>query len=177
MKNIAIAVMLVFGIAMNAQNTNVTKETKTTKVTVNNGEKPRTVVKTEKREAQQNIELKDADSKKLNKDIKQTPEKVNASTTISGDGIPTQEIDRSSYYSINGQNYQFVTDKTGGYKIYAPDKSDYGVLRRTSNNNYIYKSKDRISVGYFDGNGNFVVESYDDKTDGVTVETYTRVAQ
>jgi len=169
--------MLAFGLTLSAQvNQNVTKESKTTTVTVNDGTAPKKVVKTEKTEATQQIELKDASSKKLNKDIQQTPVQVNASTTISGDGIATQEVDRSSYYQLNGQNFHFVTDNSG-YKITAPDNSNIGVLRRTSNNNYIYRTKDRVSVGHFDANGNFVLESYDDKTDGVTVETYTRVKQ
>ena len=177
MKNIALVIMLALGVSLNAQvNKNVTEETKTTRTTVNNGEGTRTVVKTEKTEAQQNIELKDANSKKLNKDVKETPVQVSSTTTISGDGIATQEIDRTSYYQMNGQNYRFVTDKTG-YRISSPDNTDYGILRKTSNNNYIYRTKDRTAVGYFDASGNFVVETYDDKTDGVTVETYTRVKQ
>lgn len=177
MKTLAIITMLTLGLSLNAQvNKNVTEETKTTKVTVNDGSNPRTVTKTEKKESTQNIELKDANSKKLNKDIQQTPVQVNSSTTISGDGIPTQQTNSTDYYELNGQRYMFVSDKTG-YRISSPDNKDYGILRKTSNNNYIYRSKERTSVGYFDANGNFVVETYDDKTDGVTVETYTRTRQ
>ena len=45
-------------------------------------------------------------------------------------------------------------------------------LRRTSNNNYIYKNKDKFSVGYFNADGNLVLETYDEKTDKITIETY-----
>lgn len=174
MKNIALIIMLAFGVSLNAQvNKNVTKETKTTKVTVNDGSQPKTLVKTQTKATTQDIELKDADSKKLNKDIAPTPVQVNSSTTVSGSGIPTQEINRSSYYTMNGQSYQFVTDNTG-YRIASPDNVNYAKMRKTSNNNYIIRTNDRTSVGYFDANGNFVVETYDDKTDGVTIETYTR---
>lgn len=177
MKNLIItSLLLAFSITLSAQNKNVQKETKTTTVTVNDGTKAKKVVKTERTEAQQDIKLKDAKSRKLNKDIQPTPVHVNSSTTISGDGIPLQEIDRSSYYEMNGRRFQFVSDKTG-YRIILPDNENYGVLRRTSNNNYIYRTKDRTSVGYFDKNGNFVVETYDDNTDGVTIETYTRVKE
>jgi hypothetical protein len=175
-KVIITAVLLVFGLTMNAQNKQVTKESTTTRVTVNDGTKPRQVTRTESTEAVQNVELHDAESNKLNKDIKPTPVQVQKSTTVSGTGIPAQEIDRASYYQFNGQNYQFISDNSG-YRIASPDNTSMGVLRRTSNNNYIYRTKDRVSVGHFDENGNFVVESYDDKTDGVTVETYTRVKQ
>lgn len=176
MKNLAVIILLSLGLSVSAQNKNVTKESKTTTVTVNDGTQAKKMVKTERTDAVQNVELKDAESKKLNKDVKPTPVQVTSSTTVSGDGIRTQEIDRSSYYQMNGQNYQFVSDKTG-YRIYNPDKSDAGVLRKTSNNNYIYRTKDRTAVGYFDANGNFVVETYDDKSDGVTVETYMLVRQ
>lgn len=177
MKNIAMIIMLSLGLTATAQvNKNVTQETKTTKVTVDNGEQKRQVVKTEKTDATQNIELKDANSKKLNKDMKPTPVQVNSTTTISGDGIPAQQVERTSYYQMNGQKYRFVTDKTG-YRIFTPDNADYGILRRTSNNNYIYRTGDRTSIAYFDANGNLIVETYNDKTDGMTVETYTVVKQ
>jgi hypothetical protein len=176
MKSIVTIIMLSFGLVMTAQvKKNVTEENKTTKVTVNDGSDPKTLVKTEKKEATQNIELQDANSKKLNKDIKQTPVEVKATTTISGDGIQSQ-TDRLTYYEMNGRKYTFVSDKAG-YRIASPDNNDYGLLRKTSNNNYIYRTKDKTSIGYFDANGNFVVETYDDKTDGITVETYTRMKQ
>jgi len=169
MKNIAIAILLALGLTANAQdNKNVTKETTTTTVTVNDGTgKPKKVTKTETTQASQKIELQDADSKKLNKQATYTDEQVSASTTIQGDGVPT-------YFQRNGERYIFVTDKTG-YKIASPTDRNYGVVRKTSNGQYIYRTKDSTSIGYFDGSGNFVVETYDDKSDGVTVETYTKM--
>ncbi len=172
MKSLVVIIMLATGLTLNAQvNKNVTEESKTTTVTVNNGSgKPKKVVKTENTNAVQNIELQDANSNKLNKDMKTTPVEVNSSTTVSGDGIPT-------YYETNGQRYIFVPDRNG-YKVSSStDVNDFGVMRKTSNGQYIYHSKNKTSVGYIDANGNFVVETYDDKSDGITVETYTRVKQ
>lgn len=170
MKNIALAALLAFGLSATAQvNQNVTKESTTTTVTVNNGTgKPKKVTKTETTEATQNIELKDADSKKLNKDMKATPVQVSQSTTIKGDGIPT-------YYELNGERYVFVTDHDG-YRISSPTVKEYGIVRKTANGEYIFRTKTGTSVGHFDENGNFVVETYDDKADGFTVETYSKVA-
>ncbi|MHA3787822.1 hypothetical protein ACX0HA_06375 [Flavobacterium hauense] len=173
MKNIAAIIFLSLGFTLNAQvNKNVTEETKTTTVTVQNGSTPKTVTKTEKTSTQQNIELKDAESKKLNKDVKPTPTQVISTTTVSGTGVPTQ-VSSSSYYTMDNARYQFVTDASG-YRISTPDNSNYAIIRKAANNNYIYKTKDRTSIGYFDTNGNFVVESYDDKTDGITIQTYTK---
>ncbi|MFP9098312.1 hypothetical protein ACLI09_04600 [Flavobacterium sp. RHBU_24] len=169
MKTLAVAILLAAGFSATAQvNQNVTKESTTTTVTVNNGTgKPKKITKTETTEAKQNIELKDADSQKLNKEVKQTPVQVSQSTTIKGDGIPT-------YYELNGERYVFVTDHDG-YRISSPSVKEYGLVRRTSNGQYIFRTKTGTSVGYFDGNGNFVVETYDDATDGFTKETYSKV--
>ncbi|WP_159799081.1 hypothetical protein [Flavobacterium sp. MK4S-17] len=173
MKNIALTLMLALGLSLNAQvNKNVTKETKTTTVTVNNGQEKKKLVKQESTDAVQDIELKDAESKKLNKDIKETPVAVTKSTTISGDGIPTQQLGSTTYYTMDGQDYVFITDRMG-YRIATEKDKKYGVLRKTSNDNYIYKTKDKTSIGYFKDNGDFVVETYNDNTDGVTVETYS----
>jgi hypothetical protein len=53
-----------------------------------------------------------------------------------------------------------------------PDNQERAVLRRTSNNNYIFKNKDKLSVGYFDADGNLVLETYDEKTDTVVLEKF-----
>jgi hypothetical protein len=43
---------------------------------------------------------------------------------------------------------------------------------KTSNNNYIYKAKDKTSYGYF-ADGNLILEHYDEATDTVTITTYS----
>lgn len=176
MKNIVLALALAIGLSVNAQvNKNVTKETTTKRTTVNDGKSVKSSEVNQTRTAQQELDFKDAESNKLNKDLKPTPVAVTTSTTVSGDGIPPQEIDRSSYYTMNGQRFQFVSDNNTGYRVISGDNQNFGKMRKTSNNNYIYRSGSTTSIGYFDKDGNFVVETYDDKTDGVTVQTYSRV--
>ena len=55
------------------------------------------------------------------------------------------------------------------------NNKDFGVLRKTSDNRYIMRTKEKTSIGYFDTNGNLIVESYDDSSDGIVKETYTVV--
>lgn len=167
--------ILIFSLSLSAQNTNVTKETKTTTVTVNNGEKAKKIVKTEKTNAVQELKFKDADSNKLNKDVAPSPVMVNSSTVISTDGTPIAEINRSSFYMMNGDSYQFVTDNMGGYKVASPTNVNYGVLRKASNNSYIFKYNGNTSIAHFNENGDLIVETYDDNGSGVTVETYSLV--
>ena len=159
-----------------AQNRNVTDVSKTTTTTIKDSEGEKQLIKTQNTKEVQNVELQDANSPALNKDVKPSPVHVTSTTQVTmPDGTTrTVDVDRSAYYSLGGDRYKVSMDNAG----YSLNESTTGkrtaVLRRTSNNNYIYRSKDKTSFGYFDANGNLVLETYDDKTDKVTVETYTR---
>jgi hypothetical protein len=58
-----------------------------------------------------------------------------------------------------------------------PTDKKLALLRKTSNNNYIYKSKNKISVGYFDKDGNLILETYDEKADKITLEKFDLVKE
>lgn len=164
--------------SVQAQNKNVTDIQKTTVTTVKDSDGEKKILKTQEVKEIQNIELQDADSNALNKDVKSTPVEVISTTTITNpDGSTrTVDIDRSAYYDYNGKNYQLKLDPAG-YAIISSDNKKIGVLRATSTNSYIYRGKNATSIGYFDTKGNLVVETYDDKSDKVTVETYKRSQQ
>ena len=123
-----------------------------------------------------NIVHVDGNTNKLNKDIKPTPVMVRKSTSVSGDYIPPQQLGQTVRYQMNGEDYIFITDKSG-YQVQAANNKNYAKLRRTSNDNYIYRTNDKVSISYFDNEGNLVVETYDDSNDAVTKEVYTRVQQ
>jgi len=164
-----------FALNIQAQNKNVKSEVKTTVTTIKDSDGKKEIIKTQDVKEVQNIELKDADSNVLNKEVKETPVAVTATTAVSANGMTKViDVDRSSYYVLNGKKYQVSNDK-GGYKMVYPDGKNTAILRRTSNNNYIYKTKTNTSFGYFDADGNLVLETYDEKTDKITITTYTNV--
>ncbi len=170
-------VAFLFSLNSQAQNQNVKSEVKTTITTIKDSEGEKKVIKSQEVKEVQNIELKDADSKALNKEIKDTPVQVTATTAITANGITRiVDVDRSAYYNLNGEKYQ-VSISEMGYDVYLPNNKKAAILRKTSNNNYIYKSKNRTSFGYFDTNGNLILESYDDKTDKIIMETYSIIKQ
>ena len=173
MKTITFTLLaILLSINTQAQIKNVKSEVKTTVTTVTNNTGEKKSVKKEEVKETQKIELKDADSNALNKEIKSTPVEVTATTTMSANGITNSvEVDRSAYYDLNGERYQIKLSESG-YTIYQPDTKKAAVLRKTSNNNYIYSAKNKTSFGYFNADGNFVLESYDPVTDKVTVETF-----
>ena len=159
-------------VAIQAQNQNKAVVTKTTTTTVKDNKGEHTIVKNEETKEVQNIELKDVPPGTLNTEMKDTPTQVTAITKVSVDGNEkTIDVDHSAYYMYNGQKYQVALDKSG-YTVTNPSNTKPTYLRRTSNNNYIYKSNDKFSIGHFDSNGNLVLETYDEKTDKVTVETF-----
>ncbi len=165
-----------FCVNASAQNRNVTDVSKTTTTTIKDSEGEKQLVKTQNTKEVQNVELQDANSPALNKDVKPSPVQVTSTTQVTmPDGTTrTVDVDRSAYYSLGGSRYKVSMDNSGYSLNEGTTGKRAGVLRRTSNNNYIYRSKDKTSFGYFDANGNLVLETYDDKSDKVIVETYTR---
>jgi hypothetical protein len=178
MKTITLGMIaFLFTLNIQAQNKNVKSEVKTTVTTIKDSKGEKKLIKTQEIKEIQNIELKDADSNALNKEVKDTPVQVTAITAVTTNGVTNiVDVDRSAYYNLNGQKYQVSLAETG-YNMYLPNKEKAAVLRKTSNNNYIYKAKNKTSFGYFDANGNLVLESYDDKTDKVIVETFIMVKE
>ena len=166
--------MFVFLLSLNsqAQNQNSSTVTKTTTTTIKDNEGEHKIVKKEEIKELQNIELKAVPANTLNTEIKDTPVQVTTTTKVSVDGVQKViDVDHSAYYTNNNAKYQIVADKSG-YTITDPNTSKLAFLRRTSNNNYIYKNKHKFSIGHFDTKGNLVLETYDEKTDKVIEEVF-----
>lgn len=171
---------ILFGISVllcsfnsSAQNKNVQETTKTTVTTVKASDGEKTFVKNENVKEVQNIELKEPQANTLNIEMKESLVSVTATTQITNpDGSTrTVDVDRSSYYASNGNQYKLALDASG-YTM-SSGNSKPALLRKTSTNSYIYRAKNKTAIGYFDTNGNLVLETYDDKSDRVTVETYS----
>lgn len=173
MKNLIVTVSLILCTTfVFAQNKNVQKEEKTTVKTIKDSDGERKIVKKQEIKEVQNIEFEKTDKNTLNKNIKQTPVHVTSTTEVSVDGVTRSiEVDRSAYYNLDGTKYEIAVDKTG-YSIKDTDGNNLGLLRKTSNNNYLLVTKEKVSVGYFDNNGNLIVETYDDKNDVLIVDKY-----
>ena len=174
MKSLAITIgALLFTFGIQAQNKNVTEVSKVTTRTVKTSEGEKKLIKKEDVSATQKIDFEDADSKKLNKEVKSTPIEVTATTQIiDEDGnVRTIDVDRSAIYNFGGNTYQLSLDNTG-YTVINNSSREPAMLRKTSNGNYIYSTKDRISFGYFDKAGNLILETYDAKNDKIIYERY-----
>jgi hypothetical protein len=174
MKTILIgAATLLISLNIQAQNKNVKDETKTTTTTVTDSQGDRKYVKKENTREVQEIELKSEKPNTLNIETKDSPVDVVTTTKITNpDGTTrTVDIDRTSVYSFGGKKYKVNLDAKG-YRIITDDTKKSAFLRKTSTNSFIYRNGEKSAIGYFDINGNLVLETYDPKTDSVSYETY-----
>lgn len=160
-----------------AQNKNVQETTKSTVTTIKTSEGEKKFVKSENTTEVQNIELKDANPNTLNIEMKDSPVSVTSTTQITNpDGTTrTVDVDRSSYYTYNDRKYKLALDASGYTMSNGNEKP--ALLRKTTTNSYIFRAKNKTAIGYFDTNGNLVLETYDDKSDKVSVETYKIMKQ
>lgn len=171
MKKIILIIAALFApLYIFAQNTDVQKESKTTVKTVKDSQGEKKVIKTEEVKEVNKIEFKDPNSNSREKEVLETPPEVTTKIKVTVDGV-TREIthDYSGYYLYNGTKYQLILDKVGYSFINPETKKRLMTLRETSNGSYIVTGK-RVSVGYFDSNGNLVMESLNPKTDTVITE-------
>ena len=176
MKAIALTIgALLFTFGIQAQNKNVTKVSKTTTRTVKDSDGEKKLTKQVDYNATQKIDFEDADSNQLNKEQKNTPFEVTATTSIiDEDGnVRSIDVDRSAVYNYGGNTYQISLDNSG-YTVSNNNMKDPAMLRKTSNGNYIYSTKDRVSFGYFDKEGNMILETYDAKNDKIIYERYDK---
>ncbi len=164
------AIAFLFSIQLEAQNTQTEVKTKTT--TVKDSEGVHKTVKTEVIKKDQQIVLGEEKSNTINIPVVDSPITVTKTTKITNpDGTTrTVDVDRSSYYESNGRIYKLDLDASG-YVISHGDMKP-ALLRKTSTNSYIFKSENKTAIGYFDTEGNLVVEVYNDKLDIVDIEKY-----
>lgn len=161
MKKIALIIALgAFTAGFAQDNKNEMKETKVvkTKVTTNSGTdvNAKTMTTTESQE----IALKNTSKDKTNFETKMLPAKANT------------EI---AYSTSDGNRYMFK-DENDGYKMMMMKDNtpnEYAILKpSTQNGYYIISDTDGNSFGYFNQDGNFVVEKYDMESDSVIITTY-----
>ncbi|WP_310556923.1 hypothetical protein [Flavobacterium sp.] len=173
MKTIILGTMtLLFSINIQAQNTNTQTATKTTTSTVKDSDGLHKTVKKEVSNEVQKIELGQEKANTINIPTINSPISVTTTTKITNpDGSTrTVDVDRSSYYESNGNKYRLALDASGYVLTYGNSKP--ALLRKTSTNSYIFRSEKKTAIGYFDTNGDLIVEIYDDKSDKVTIEKY-----
>lgn len=160
-------ILLIFALAafttgFAQENVNKKKETVVTKTAVKDNKGTEVSSKAVSISEKQKIELSASDANKTNQDVVMSPVKVNSDVT----------------YNYEGNRFKFLNQKDkDGYRLMTvkdnATQEEYAVIKPTSQNGYyIYSQSGKSSFGYFNEEGNFVVESYDPKTDTVVSQIY-----
>lgn len=150
-----------------AQVKNTEKETLTSKTTVKDNEGTRISKKNVTTSKSQALQLSEDDANKVNQDMTLQPTQVN--TEVS--------------YDYDGNRFQFMNQKDKeGYRLMTirdnAKNEEYAVIKPTSRNGfYIISKNGKSSFGHFNDEGNFVVESYDEKADKVVPTVYKLVQE
>jgi hypothetical protein len=173
MKKIILSTLaLTMSLVINAQNVNVKSEEKTVITTIKDSDGERKIVKTVETNEEQKVTLGEEKPNSINIPTTISPVDVTETTKVSVNGnVKSVDVDHSAYYSLNGEKYQVKSEKSG-YTVTSSKNRNSGVLRRTSNNNYMYINNKKVSYAYYDNDGNLVIETYNPKTDSMEMEKF-----
>jgi|TARA_R110000823_G_scaffold311448_1_gene437061 hypothetical protein len=144
------------------KNTNTEKQTVVTKTSVTDDKGTDTATKAVTQTKKEVLSLKDSDANQTNQSVVMKP----------------IEVDTDVTYDYEGNRFKFLNQKDEeGYRLMTikdnATNEEYAVIKPTSQNGYYIMSQDgRSSFGYFNADGNFVVERYDAKTDAIISEVY-----
>ena len=144
------------------ENKNKQKETVTTKTAVKSEKgvdiSTKEVTKTQK----QAVTLSERDANRTNQEMIVAPAKINTEVN----------------YDYEGNRYKFINQKDqDGYRMMTVQDNathqEYAIIKPTSKNGYYIMSQDGdSSFGYFNEDGDFVVEKYDATKDDVISTVY-----
>lgn len=161
-KLIIVFALAAFSSAFAQENKNKEKQTVLTNTTVTDNKGSKTSTKTISNTKKQVIDLDKNDANKVNQNIVMKP----------------IEVDTDVNYGFEGNRFQFISqeDKEGYRLMTVRDNAkqeEYAIIKPTSQNGYYILSKEgNSSFGYFNDDGNFVVERYDAKLDAIVNDVY-----
>ncbi len=157
MKKLILSIALISFTFGFAQNEDKMTKTVTTKTKVKSSKGEEVAVKEKKYTAKQKLQVEN--NNETNQAVNREPVKITESTTFISDG--------DSYTikpDVNG--YTMHREKDGQTEMYGkirkmPDRESYILVKENEN-----------SFGYFDNDGNFIVETYDSNSDKVILKKY-----
>jgi hypothetical protein len=144
------------------ENKNKKQETVVTKTAVKSDEGTDVSTKAVTKTKKQVIALNKKDAHKTNQEVVMKPAKI--------------KMDVS--YDYDGNRFKFLSQKDkNGYRLMTikdnATNEEYAIIKPTSQNGYYIMSKNgKSSFGYFNAEGNFVVERYDPNTDTIVSDVY-----
>ncbi|ULC58223.1 hypothetical protein MBM09_09860 [Flaviramulus sp. BrNp1-15] len=181
MKNIIyVFAMLIFSTAMTQEKpTEVKEETKVKTIKYKDGdETAEKKVKVVTRETA-NVKLDKNDATKVNQDRVAATTKVEKMLMIDDDADSDYDtLSKVTYFMYGDNNYMFTPNSRGFDIAFDKDKEKFVNVGRAlttgAKGNYIISGEAYNGIGYFNTDGNFVIEYYNNDTDTIEVKVYER---
>ena len=157
MKKLILSIALISFAFGFAQNEDKMTKTVTTKTKVKSSKGEEVAIKEKKYTAEQKLEVEN--NNQTNQAVRRDPVKIIESTTFISDG-------KNYIIKPDANGYMMHQQKDGQTKIYGkirkmPDRESYILVKENEN-----------AFGYFDNDGNFIVETYDPTNDKVILKKY-----
>lgn len=115
---------------------------------------------------EQGIEFNAEHENKTDKDIVDSPVRVNKTIEINN-GMANSYNSKTEigYYEFEGKQYDFKK-VDNGFIISSQDNEtlDGNIVKINKENHYIYRNGDDTGIGYFNDDGSFTIEIYDKET-------------
>lgn len=150
----------------------VKEETKTVTTKVDNGnEVVKEKVEYSTKEVQ-DVRLSESDKNKVNQDRVDAPVQVTETVKITSNS-PFTESKQQINYTLDGKKSVF-TMINDGFVISDPSNSEKTMKAKQSKDNhqFVIEKDGETGIGYFDDNGNFIVQQFDEKTNKLESKTY-----
>lgn len=175
MKNLLFMMVLLLSVGMMAQQKpkEIKVETEVKTIKVNDGERvSEKRVKVITRE-ENDVNLDANDEQKVNQGRMKTDTKVEKTVIVDNDGYETSA--KATYYKLDGENY-LLTPNISGFDI-ASDNAEHTIIgtawASSSKGHYIVDVNMLQGMGYFDEDGNLVVEYHNKGTNQIESKIYT----
>ncbi|WOD43314.1 hypothetical protein [Hwangdonia lutea] len=181
MKNLIYVFALLFiGSAMAQEKPKEVKQETKVKVvkTKNDKETKEKKVKVITRETA-DVKLDKNDKNKVNQSRVNATKKVEKMVMVDDDNDADYDILTKETFFVSGdQTYKFTPNDKGFDIIFDNDNNEFVKIGKawstSASGNYIIRGEMHNGIGYFDKNGNFVVEYFDENTKRVKKMTYSK---
>ncbi|XMO86203.1 hypothetical protein AAFN75_15540 [Algibacter sp. AS12] len=113
-----------------------------------------------------NVKLEGADAEKINQNRVSTTKKVEKMIMVDDDADPAYDfLTKETFYISEDKNYKFTPNKKGFDIAFNNNTNQFvktgNAWESSTNGHYIVSGENKNGIGYFDSEGNFIVEYYD----------------
>lgn len=157
--------------------TEVKKETEVKTVTYKTGKKTKEEKEKIISKETSNVKLDEADANKVNQDRVSATKKVQTTVMVDKDADDAYDIITKDTYFVNlNDDYKFSPNDSGFDITLINDKQEFVSVGKAWNSynpgTYLISGKEYDGVGYFDKDGNFIIEYYDENSKSIKSVTF-----